>query len=609
MGIASTLGVRLIGGAFAFGLVRGWRRSLDDRRRQQERTAWTERKRRKRNSEVQALAERYFPFLDKRALTRALAGAGDVVAGLANALRAVPGVVVGEGPWGLPIPIPLAVRTRHAQEFGKTGVGKTALATRVTVDDFENDRNVVIIGQEHSYIHEEILPRIPLRRAHEVIHLSLDPENPTAWNVVSPEEGDSLDVCGLELGHAFRMAMNEPSVGGRTDAITRNLFTALVHYPSASLLSIRPFLEDKSFRSEVLSHGVDSECRAFWLSTYPKFPAGASLPLLVRADQFTSSSQIRRALCATRSTFSLAHALDRGIVLVDFSGLDPDGYRLAASLFLARVQVALMRRDRLPEAERRFVSIVLDEVHLLTTPGSGSEYIFRNLLSRSRRMNAGLLLLTQHSAQLASIRDEVFGNVGTIVSFAVGAKDAATIGRELTVASPENGKLVPLRPESLVSLPIGSGYARIGTGALAIPVKFLPPLERRPVEDGERVKAISWQTFGRKDDSPDISPQAGIPAGAGSERRTGSGSRTALTEAETRFLKAVVRNPGQPSADYARALGLNGSKAAKIRKALVERCLLREHTVARKAQGKPALLLEPLDAALKTLAAMEGERP
>jgi hypothetical protein len=471
--------------------------------------------------------------------------------------------------------------------------------------DLQHDHALLIITFEHGYVERDVLPRIPLRRAKEVVHLSLDPDNPTAWNVVSPEDGESPETVGLELGHAMRMARNEPSIGGRSDAIERNLCRAIVHYPFASLLSIRPFLEDKAFREEVLKYGADEECRAFWQRIFPKFPPSAILPLLVRVDQFINSRQIRKALCSPRSSFSLERSLNRGITIIELAGVDPDGGRLAASLILARVQAVLMRRERLPESERPFLSIVLDEFHLLATPGS--EYVFRQLLSRLRRMNGAILLLSQHADQIPlPIRDEIFGNVGSLLSFAVGSKSATALAREMTVVSPETGAITPLRPELLVALPVGSGYARIGTGALAMPIKFRPPLERRPIEDGARVKAIAWQVNGRRDDAAVVPVRSTVPGIEGLGAGTRSDAGTALTAIERKFLGAVILKPGQPSAEYAKALGLNGTKAAKIRKTLVGLGLIREHTVARKAQGKPALLLELTDEVPNALGHTEG---
>jgi hypothetical protein len=592
----------LIGGAAAVGFVRGWRRSSEARRREEERSAWRARKDKKRDAVISGLVSRYFPFLDRETAAQAIAREGDVTRGLASALQSVPGVIIGEGPWGLPITLPTSVRNRQAVALGKTGGGKTSTATHVIDYDIQNNHSVLIVTQEHGYIERDVLPRIPLRRAQEVVYLSLHPDNPTSWNAIAPEEGESPDTVGLELGHAIRMARNEPSIGGRSDAIERNLYRALVHYPSATLLSIRPFLEDKAFRENVLKHGADEECRAFWQRTFPRFPPSAILPLLVRVDQFTSSPQIRKALCASRSSFSLSRSVNSGITGIEFAGTDPDSFRIAVSMLLARVQSLLMRRDRLPESERPFLSIVLDEFHLLATPGS--EYVFRQLLSRSRRMNAAILLLTQHAEQIPlPIRDEIFGNVGTLISFAVGAKTAAALSRELTVASPENGAVVPIRPELLVSSQIGSGYARIGPGALTIPVKFKPPLERRPIEDGERVKEIAWRVNGRKRDLPVELSLSSEAASHSSSPAIPNRKSANLADAELKFLRAVIQHPGQPSAEYSRKLGLNGTKAAGIRKTLVELRLLREHSVARKAQGKPALILEPLDAARALLGA------
>jgi hypothetical protein len=524
------------------------------------------------------------------------------------ALKSVPGVIIGEGPWGLPIKLPLAMRTRQTIVFGRTGSGKSTLAGHVVDDDLDSGRSMVVIGAEKSTFRDDLLPRIPRDRASEVVYWTADSDCPVSLAFFQPEEGESAADCAAELYHAFRLATEESSIGGRSDAIARNTFQALTTFRGSTFDTIRPFLTDRTFRAKVLASNRDPRCLDFW-KTFERFPNNAELPFLARIDQITGSSA-RSILCRPKSSFSLTRTLDHGLLFVELAALDPDSFRLVVQLLLSRIQLALMRRDKIPEEKRPFLSIVLDEFHLLVNSSSAAVYTLRQLASRSRRMNAALLLLTQHPGQLSpAVRDEVLGNCSTLISFAVGAKDAHAIAREFTVLDTETGKLRSLAPEALVALPIGSGYARIGTGALALRVKFKAPLAHRPVEDGERVKAISWQTFGRESDAPGILTDAATPSVAGDQSRTSADKDVELTVAEVRFLKAVVQNPGQPSADYARTLGLNGTKAAKIRTTLVERRLVREHTVARKAKGKPALLLEPLDAALKTLTCTEGEHP
>lgn len=604
MGIAWTVGLSLISGALAIGFLRGFRQSLDDQRRQQECAAWKERKQRKRDSDIQALAERYFPFLEKSAIARALKSTNDVVRGLRSALRSIPGVVLGEGPWGLPIALPFAMRTRHGTVFGKTGSGKSTLGGHIVDSDLASGRNLVVISGERSAFRDDLLPRIPRDRASEVVYLTADPDCPVSLAFLQPEDGESADECAAEIYHAFRQATAESTIGGRSDAIARNTFRALATYPGATFDTIRPFLTDRTFRAKVLAKTTDARCKEFW-QLFERFPKGAELPFLARIDQIVGSSA-RSILCRPRSSFSVSRTLDRGILLVDLSALDPDSFRLTAQLFLARVQLALMKRDRLAEGSRPFVSIVLDEFHLLA--GEGSEYTFRQLLSRSRRMNAGLLLLTQHPGQLPlTVRDEILGNCSTVISFAVGAKDAHAIAREFTVLDPETGKLRSLSPEALVALPIGSGYARIGTGALALRVKFNPPIAPRLVEDGEEIKRISWQTFGHGDDGfpaapDDRSSEEDSPAQV-------AGESDPLTDLERRFLAAVVDAPALPSGHYGRLLGLNGTRGARIRKSLIAKGYLREHRLARRPQGKPAVILEPTDSACSLVAPLQDSKP
>lgn len=578
----------ILAGAFVVGLVRGYRRERAEGRRDRERTAWAKRAGAQEKDAFISNALQYFPFVDANALERAVALTADPIAAMSSCLEATPGIRLGTGPEGLPILLPQGMRSRHAVVFGRTGSGKSTLASRVLDADLKYGRAIVVIGADQSFFRDDLLPRIPRSRAAHVVYLTAEASCPISLAFFEAEAEVARAEVGAALYHAYRQATDEASIGGRSDAIARNVFRALAGYPRATFDHIRPLLTDRSFRSAVLAKSTDPQLLSFW-SSYDRFPKGSELPFLARIDQLTGSNA-RSILCRANSTFSLPEVLDRGVFLADLSALDPDAFAVVASLLLARIQHALLRRDRLPEADRPFVSILLDEFHLLAQ--SGSEYTFRQLLSRSRKLNAGLLLLTQHPGQLpGNLRDEILGNVSTVISFAAGAKDAQAIAREFVVPRRDKPGLTTLAPETLVSLPVGSGFARIGTGALALPVRFLSPLDLVPKSIGEEIRAVSWATHGGTDR---LAVNGADGARFARDATAIVRNADSLPETCRLFLAAVLERPGLSSSVYAATLGLNGTRAAQARKTLVAEGYLREHRVARQATGKPALILEPL---------------
>jgi hypothetical protein len=227
------------------------------------------------------------------------------------------------------------------------------------------------------------------------------------------------------------------------------------------------------------------------------------------------------------------------------------------------------------------------------------------LLSRGRRYGLAITLANQFPSQVPlDVRDEILGNVATVVSFDLGSKDAEVLRKQLLYRPLEGEPVRPVPLEALVNQPVGRAVAKLGTGALAFQLHVDPPVKVPPIEVGRLVQQGSWKRFGTTPLKSSTPPEPASPVVAIAPTPA---IRFDLAEVELRYLKAVVANPGQASAEYARLVGLNGTRAAAVRKKLVEKGLVREHRLARKAAGKPALILEPLQPARQAVQAAAKE--
>lgn len=489
----------LLAVAFAVGFVRGVLRQRDQNRRAAERQAYDDRRRSEQRERGRAamaqLVERYFPFL-RRALEADAIGDADPREHLRARLLATPGVVLGESSIGFPAVLPLAERRKHLLTLGKSGFGKTTIGLGLIQTDLDEGRGLCVAGTETELFRDHLLPRVPPARASEVIYFKpADPRCTLTWNPLVLEDGDNRALAAGELFSIFKRAIGEDSIGARADAILSSGFAVLVGGAGATLWSVARLLEDDAYRARILADVDDPYLQQFWTKTFPEYPAGAVLPISNRLNQFLRQPALRAALCHPSSSFSIREALAEGrILFFDLGGLDPDASRLVAMMLLSKFQLELMRREKLPESERKPFFVHLDEFHTLAS-AAGAEGTWRELLARGRRYGLGLHLFTQHPNQLSrSLQHEIFGNVSSVIALNLSGADAAAVRRELLVPV-AGGGVKPIAAEDLVSAGVGEGYARLGSGACALRVKFAPPTESPPAAAGERIREISWRTY------------------------------------------------------------------------------------------------------------------
>ncbi len=489
----------LLAVAFAVGFVRGVLRQRDQNRRAAERQAYDDRRRDEQRERGRAavvqLVERYFPFLRKAFESDAI-GDADPREHLRARLLVTPGVILGESSIGFPAVLPMAERRKHLLTLGKSGFGKTTIGLGLIQTDLDEGRGLCVAGTETELFRDHLLPRVPRARAGEVIYFKpADPRCTLTWNPLVLEDGDDRALAAGELFSIFKRAIGEDSIGARADAILSSGFAVLVGGAGATLWSVARLLEDDAYRARILADVDDPYLQQFWTKTFPEYPAGAVLPISNRLNQFLRQPALRAALCHPSSSFSIREALAEGrILFFDLGGLDPDASRLVAMMLLSKFQLELMRREKLPESERKPFFVHLDEFHTLAS-AAGAEGTWRELLARGRRYGLGLHLFTQHPNQLSrSLQHEIFGNVSSVIALNLSGADAAAVRRELLVPV-AGGGVKPIAAEDLVSAGVGEGYARLGSGACALRVKFAPPTESPPAAAGEWIREISWRTY------------------------------------------------------------------------------------------------------------------
>jgi CxxC-x17-CxxC domain-containing protein len=376
-------------------------------------------------------------------------------------------------------------RRRHMYFLGKTGMGKTTTLENLIIGDIRAGRGVAVIDP-HGDLVEKIVDYIPSSRINDVVYFNPgDFEYPIAFNIFEHVDQTHRFLVASGLIGVFKKIWAD-SWGPRLEYVLRNAILALLEYPGSTLLGIMRILVDKAFRGRVIDKITDPVVRSFWVDEYSKYPdkfqSEAIAPIQNKVGQFLSSPLIRNIVGQVTSSFSVREIMDQGkILLLNLAKgkIGEDNSGLLGAMMITKIQLAAMQRVDIPkEEDRRDFYLYVDEFQNFATES------FANILSEARKYRLNLILAHQYIEQLdEKVCAAVFGNVGTIICFRVGAADAEFLEKEFT---PQ------FTPEDLVNLPKYNAYLKLmidGVASDPFSATMLPPF-RLDEKDDNREKII-----------------------------------------------------------------------------------------------------------------------
>ena len=342
--------------------------------------------------------------------------------------------------WGkdFPFEITAANRRRHVYVIGQTGTGKSTLLKQFLASDIAGGEGLCLIDP-HGDLVDEVLDHIPGHRVDDIIILDpTDPAHTVGWNPFYRVPKEARALVASNTVAAFRHVWAD-SWGPRLEYILYNSVAALLDAPDscrATFLSIPRLLVDPVYRAEVVSAVDDPRVKSFFRDEFDRWPerqvAEALSPVQNKIGQVIGHPQVRAALCQWRPSFDLDTILrKRQVLLVRLpkGELGADPANLLGSLLVAGLLQAAMRR---PVADRTAFHLYIDEFQNFTTDA------FATILSEARKYALTLTIGHQYFDQLRpAVRSAVLGNVGSLISFRVGAEDAELMSRELGGMSPE----------------------------------------------------------------------------------------------------------------------------------------------------------------------------
>src|SRR6185503_15778425 len=325
--------------------------------------------------------------------------------------------------------VPFGIKTddrrRHMYLIGKTGMGKTTLMENMVIQDIRNGHGVAFLDPHGDSV-QRILNCVPSSRVNDVIYFNpADLEHPIAFNILEAVDTQykHLVASGL-MGVFTKIWANLWSA--RMEYILNNTILALLDSPGNTMLGITRMYVDKKYRKKIVDNVKDPMVRAFWVDEFAnyneKYRTEAIAPIQNKVGQFLSSGIIRNIVGQPKSTIDLREIMDdRKILIMDLSKgkVGEDNSALLGAMIVTKLQLAALSRADLPEKERKDFYLYVDEFQNFATES------FATILSEARKYRLSLTLANQYLAQIEeSTLHAIFGNVGTLVSFQVGAHDA-----------------------------------------------------------------------------------------------------------------------------------------------------------------------------------------
>lgn len=342
---------------------------------------------------------------------------------------------------------------RHMYVVGKTGTGKSTFLSNLIVNDIKNGKGVGLLDP-HGELVETVLEHIPNNRINDVILFDVaDSEYPIGFNLLQAKDADEKIRIVSGVVTTFQKLFAH-SRGPRLEYILRNILITLIDYPNATLMHILRILTDKQFREEVVKHTTDTMILKFWRDEFDKRDERqkqeAIWPITNKIGQFLSSQVVRNIFGQPKSKLNLRDAMDSGkIILINLSKgkIGEDNAAMIGSLLVTKFQIdAMSRADMRPEDRVPFY-LYIDEFQNFATDS------FATILSEARKYKLSLIMANQYTTQLLeTIRDAIFGNIGSMFSFTIWYDDAKVIANQFKEM---------VTPNDLISLPRFTAYTRM----------------------------------------------------------------------------------------------------------------------------------------------------
>lgn len=335
-----------------------------------------------------------------------------------------------------PIRLALTDRQRHVYVVGQTGTGKSTFLENLALQDMLSGGGFAFVDP-HGDVSDRLLAMVPKERTEDVIYFSpAETDYPMGLNLfeyTSPDQKDFLVQEALNMLYKLYDPTHSGIMGPRYEHLFRNAALTVMADPAGgTFIDIPKLFRDPSYVRQKLQYVTDPNVLEFWQKEVPQSQRSNEYGevtswFVSKFGAFLSNEMMRNIIGQTKSAFDLRTVMDEGkILLVNLSkGRTGElNSKLLGMVFVMKFQAAAMSRSNIPESERRDFCLYVDEFQNFSTDS------FATIMSEARKYHLNLVVANQFTTQLSDeIRDAVFGNMGTIVSFRVGQNDVEMLAK------------------------------------------------------------------------------------------------------------------------------------------------------------------------------------
>lgn len=348
------------------------------------------------------------------------------------------GTYIGQGYYrGVrrPVRIGYEDRRRHMYIIGKTGTGKSELLQDMAIQDIKEGKGVCVIDP-HGDLIENIIRYIPSERAEDVIYFDPgDLERPMGLNLLEAKDEQQKHFIAtsiINLMYKLYDPQRTGIIGPRFEHAVRNAMLTVMCDTGATFIEIVRVLTDNKYVQELLPLVDDPIVRRYWtdqIAQTSDFHKSETLDYIVsKFGRFVTNKMMRNIIGQSKSAFDFRNVMDEGkILLVNLSKgkLGEENSNFLGLVLIPKILVAAMSRQDIPESSRRDFYLYVDEFQNFATPD------FATILSEARKYHLNLTVANQFIGQMdEEVKNAIFGNVGTIMSFRTGVTDASYLAHE-----------------------------------------------------------------------------------------------------------------------------------------------------------------------------------
>lgn len=429
-------------------------------------------------------------------------------------------------------------RLKHVYVIGKTGMGKSTLLENMAVQDIQGGEGLAFIDP-HGKTAELLLEYVPEERVKDVIYFApFDTDHPISFNVMEDVGEDKRHLVANGLMSAFKKLFGEESFSDRMQYILQNTILALLEYPNSTMLGINKMLVDKDYRKKVVDNVTDPSVKTYWTKEFAgyteRFAAEAIPAIQNKIGQFTSNPLVRNIIGQEHSSFDFRKVMDdRKILIINLSKgrVGEANANLLGSMIITKAYLAAMSRADTSEAELQKLPnfyMYVDEFQ------SFANESFADILSEARKYKLNLTIAHQYIEQMPEeVRAAVFGNVGTMITFRVGAYDAEVLEKEFAPT---------FTVEDLVNLGSYQIYLKLminGVSSQPFSAVTLPPIEKPETSRVAEIIENSRKVYA----SPKPKVEEHIREWLG---EAGQSSQKGRTESQSSSVKTQESRTSQP---------------------------------------------------------------